>query len=865
MSSPVREQYLRLKAAHPDALLFFRLGDFYELFDRDAEIAARELQLTLTGRDFSRDERAPMAGVPYQHADGYIARLVDRGYRVAIAEQIGDPKSGKGLVERRIVRVITPGTVRDPTMLESARNNFLAAILLHEDAAGIAYADITTGELYVQQVAGRPVLPVLARELERIAPSECLWPFYARQPPLTGGPAWPDQDNADILVSGADLEPPLLVRNCAMTAVQARCFALEAAQTSLEQTFGAGILAGKAYAGFHLALGAVGALLAYLAHTQPASVPILRQPVLYRHTDHMSLDAPTRRNLELAQTMRAGAPAGSLLAVLDRTRTPMGGRLLRRWLNAPLVVLAPLLRRQAAVAALVDATQLRLRVIEALHGIGDIDRLVSRAQQGAATPRELLSLARTLDRLQGLRQALTGTAPVTLAVQPDLAPTGDTLDVCAAALDNCGDLCATIKSALVDEPPINFGDGDFIRTGYAEAIDAIDAGSKEAREWLAGLESAERRRTGIKSLKVVYSRVFGYAIEVSKSNLAQVPADYIRRQTVANGERYVTQELKQREAQILQAQEQRVRIEHEILQDLRRLVAEHADIMLRSADAVAQIDLYVAFATVALERSYCRPVLDEEDRIVIEAGRHPVVEVTQQEVAFVPNDTVLDSGRRLLVLTGPNMAGKSTYLRQVALIVLLAQVGSFVPATAAQIGLVDRIFTRVGAQDDLAAGQSTFMVEMVETSAILAECTPRSLVILDEIGRGTSTYDGLAIAQAVLEYIHDDPGHRAKTIFATHYHELTVLADTRPHVQNLRMEVLEDAGRVVFLRRVVQGGADRSYGIHVAELAGLPGGVVKRAQHLLKQLEAAAPSTRAMKRKMREGGAEFQLPLFGRD
>jgi DNA mismatch repair protein MutS len=520
------------------------------------------------------------------------------------------------------------------------------------------------------------------------------------------------------------------------------------------------------------------------------------------------------------------------------------------------------LRRQEAVASLVEATQLRLRVAEALHGIGDIDRLVSRVQQGAATPRELVALARTLGRLAGMRQALSGILPAQASVPAQLDLTGDSLAVCAALLDGCDDICATIKSAFVEEPPISFSDGGFVRAGYAEAIDAIDLASKDARDWLAGLETAERARTGIKSLKVVYSRVFGYAIEVSKSNLAQVPAEYIRRQTVAGGERYVTPELKQREAQILHAQEQRVRLELDVLQAMRELVAGRADAMLRSADAVAQIDVYAAFAAVALERGYCRPLLDEADRIVIEAGRHPVVEVTQQDVAFVPNDTVLDDQRRLLVLTGPNMAGKSTYLRQVALIVLLAQVGSFVPAAAARIGLVDRIFTRVGAQDDLAAGQSTFMVEMVETSAILAECTPRSLVILDEIGRGTSTYDGLAIAQAVLEYIHDDLGHRAKTIFATHYHELTVLADTRPHVANLRMDVIEEGGRVIFLRRVVAGGADRSYGIHVAELAGLPERVIKRARGLLRQLEAGAPGARSIRRKMREAGSELQLPLF---
>ncbi|MGH2411722.1 MAG: DNA mismatch repair protein MutS, partial [Chloroflexota bacterium] len=564
----------------------------------------------------------------------------------------------------------------------------------------------------------------------------------------------------------------------------------------------------------------------------------------------------------LTHTMRGGAPSGSLLAVLDRTRTPMGSRLLRRWLAAPLVVPAPLKRRQAAVTRLVEGTALRLRVLEALAGIGDIDRVVSRAQQGQATPRELIALCRALDRSWTLRSVLAGAPRTEPSEAASLYPTGATLDACREALDSSDPLVALIRAALVDEPPATTGEGGFVRPGYQEDVDAVDVGSREAREWMAGLETAERIRTGIRSLKVVYSRVFGYAIEVSKSNLAQVPDDYVRKQTVAGGERYVTVELKQRESQLLQAREQRLRLELAVLEDLRARVAARAEHLLRGADAVGQIDVYAAFAVVALEREYCKPDLDEGDALIIEAGRHPVVEVTQREVAFVPNDTALDASGRIAVLTGPNMAGKSTYLRQVALIVLLAQVGSYVPALAARIGLVDRIFTRVGAQDDLAAGQSTFMVEMAETSAILAGCTPRSLLILDEIGRGTSTYDGLAIAQAVIEYLHDDPGHRAKTIFATHYHELTALAEQRPHVRNFRMEVLEEGSQVVFLRRVAPGSADRSYGVHVAELAGLPRSVVHRARQLLRGFEAAAPEARSTRRRIQESTTQMQLALF---
>jgi DNA mismatch repair protein MutS len=860
VSTPVRQQYLRLRAQYPDAILLFRLGDFYEMFDADAEVAARELGLTLTGRQFAKGARSPMAGVPCHHADGHIARLVERGYKVAIADQIGDPRSSKGLVERRVVRVITPGTLREPSLLESGRNNFLASVLLLDGAAGFAYADISTGEFYLQHVVADPIEPALLRELTRVGPAECLWAQEAIQEvlqPLTEHLS----DGVGLVGEPGDVMPPITLPGCVMTPLAQEHFSVDGARKALIEHLGLDSLAGKAYAQFSLSIGAAGALLAYLRHTQPASLPILRHPVLYQSDSHMTLDTPTRRNLELTQTMRGGAPSGSLLAVLDRTCTPMGSRLLRRWLNAPLVVLQPLLRRQDAVATLTQSTSIRLKITEALAGIGDIDRLVCRAQQGSASPRELLALARALDRLQGLATALGNPAAQLGSDTAELSPVGDSLAAIRSVLDPCSELAATIRAALVDDPPSTSSDGGFIRGGFDAAIDDVDAGSREAREWLANLETSERSRTGIKSLKVVYSRVFGYALEVNKSSLALVPEDYVRKQTVAGGERFITPELKQREAQLLRAQEQRLRLELGILDSLRQHVAQVADRLLRSADAVGQVDVYTAFAIVALERGYNRPVLDESDTIDITAGRHPVVEVSQREVAFVPNNTLLDNDCRLAVLTGPNMAGKSTYLRQVALIVLLAQVGSFVPADSAHIGIVDRIFTRVGAQDDLAAGQSTFMVEMSETSAILAECTPRSLLILDEIGRGTSTNDGLALAQAVLEYLHDDLGHRAKTIFATHYHELTSLADRRPHIANFRMEVLEEGDRVVFLRRVAPGGADKAYGIHVAELAGLPANVIRRAKNLLRDYESMPSSAKVTRKRVREEPAQLQLPL----
>jgi DNA mismatch repair protein MutS len=858
VSSAVRRQYLELKAIHPEALLFFRLGDFYELFDADAELASRVLQLTLTSREFSKGERSPMAGVPHAHVDTHIGRLVERGYLVAVAEQVGDPRSAKGLVERRIMRVVTPGTVRDPGLLEGNRNNYLAAVLPHGQAAGIAYADITTGEFILQQVQAEPLEPALKRELDRIAPAEVLWPYAAVQEPLRAEEA--------TLVEAEDLPIPaasasLGVSSAVMTTFPAHFFAEEPARSRLIALAGSGAAAAP-WSPYGLAIGAAGALLHYLEHTQPGSLPILRPPVFFRASDHMTLDAATRRNLELTHTMRGGAPSGSLLAVLDRTRTPMGGRLLRRWLSAPLVVPTPLLRRQGAVRDLVENTALRLRMLDMLAGMSDIDRVVCRAQQGNATPRELIALCKALDRLGSLKRILADWEGSAGIDGSGLEASGDTLAACGGALHASADLVGEIRSALVDEPPLSVSEGGFIRSGYAEDIDTVDSGSKEAREWMAALETSERARTGIRSLKVVYSRVFGYAIEITKSNLAQVPEEYVRKQTIAGGERYITVELKQKESLLLQAKEQRLRLEMEVLEDLRARVSARADRLLRAADAIGQIDVYGSLAAVALERDYCRPDLDEGDVIAIAEGRHPVVEVTQREVAFVPNDTLLDAASRIAVLTGPNMAGKSTYLRQVALIVLLAQVGSYVPARSARIGLCDRIFTRVGAQDDLAAGQSTFMVEMTETSAILAECTPRSLVILDEIGRGTSTYDGLAIAQAVIEYLHDDPGHRAKTIFATHFHELTALADQRPYARNFRMEVLEEGGGVVFLRRVVPGGADRSYGVHVAELAGIPRPVIHRARQLLRGFEAAAPSARAAQRRLRDTVPPLQSALF---
>jgi len=887
MSTPVRRQYLTLKAQFPNAILFFRLGDFYEMFDEDALVGSRELELHLTSREFTKGERAPMCGVPYHAAETHIARLVSRGYKVAVCEQLGDPRDtkGKGLVEREVVRVVTPGTAVEGGLLDPRRNRYLAAALIKGDDAGVAYVDSTTGEISTVALHGKPVATLVERELARVAPTEILWPSTDVERPARAGHAPEDMDEMSAETRDKPVAP-VMIPDAFVTPYEPRHFTYQAASRLIMKHYDLRALDGQPYARLPLAIGAVGALLAYLEQTQRALLPQLRPITVHAPEDHMALDGPTRRNLEIDRTMRGGAAEGSLLWVLDRTKTAMGARLLRRWVTSPLLRLAPLRARQDAVARLVDDTALRLKLTVALGQLPDLERLTGKVLQSTATPRDLIALKTALERAAALRDVVGELAdrapfppsapsggtwgdasPQTPANQgsvrgdghgprqhfSDAAPEipgedaamGPTLGALVAALDGHADVCDLITRAIVDDPKPRIGDGFFIRDGYSQELDGIEEQVKEARQWMAGLEKTEKERTGIRSLKVTYNKVFGYSIEVSHSNRELVPPDYTRKQTLVNAERYITPELKEKEGLILSADERRAAIEAALLAGLRERIAAQAPRLLRTAAAIAGLDVYAGLATVAVERDYTRPELDDGARIEIIDGRHPVVEVAQRETPFVPNGITLDAAEeQIAILTGPNMSGKSCFLRQTALIVLLAQIGSFVPAARARIGVVDRVFTRVGAQDDIATGHSTFMVEMVETATILNSCTARSLLILDEIGRGTSTYDGVAIAQAIVEHLHETPRRAARTIFATHYHELNTLAEAFSRVRNYRMDVLEEGGEVCFLRKVVPGGADKSYGIHVAELAGIPKEVVRRARQILRELEKRARAER---------------------
>ncbi|MBC7223090.1 MAG: DNA mismatch repair protein MutS [Anaerolineae bacterium] len=808
MTTPMRRQYLQIKRQYPDAIVLFRLGDFYETFDEDAKIVAQVCDVVLTSRPVGKGHRVPLAGVPYHALETYLAKLIEAGYKVAIAEQVSD-QPVRGLVDREVVRVVTPGTVTEPALLDEKRNNYLAAVVMEGTRAGLAYVDITTGEFAATQLEGVGVRDLLAEELSRLDPAEV----------LVGGASQPER------WAGA------LDGRAALTEVADRYFDLEQAEDALRRQFGVASLEGFGLGGKPLAVRAAGAVLAYLQETQRDTLGRLRTPHTYSTADFMLLDPATRRNLELVETIRGRAVEGSLLGVLDLTRTPMGGRLLRKRLLQPLVDRERLERRLDAVEAFFRDTPLRLELLERLKGLGDLERLTQRVTSGSAGPRDLLGIAKALKAVGPVRAALE---KAEAQAEGALA---DALRRLREGLDPCEEVVGLVEAAIAEDAPPTLAGGRVIRPGFSPELDGIEESARSAREWVAGLQARERERTGIKSLKVGYNKVFGYYLEVTKPNLHLVPEDYVRKQTLTNAERFVTPELKEYEALILHAEERIRELELEIFRSVRAKVAESADRLLATAEALAELDVYVALAEVAHRNRYTRPTLTDEDRIDIVAGRHPVVERTLRDEPFVPNDVHLSPEERILVITGPNMSGKSTYLRQVALIVLLAQVGSFVPADAAKIGLVDRIFTRIGAQDEIHAGQSTFMVEMLETANILHHATSRSLVILDEIGRGTSTYDGISIAWAVVEYLHNHPRLGCKTLFATHYHELTALEELLPRVRNYNVAVAEDGEKVIFLRKIVPGGADRSYGIHVAQLAGLPGPVVRRAQEILQEFE----------------------------
>jgi DNA mismatch repair protein MutS len=808
--TPIRKQYLEIKRQYPDTIVFFRLGDFYETFDQDAEIASRELDIVLTSRPVGKGVRAPLAGIPYHAVENYLARLIEKGYHVAICEQVGD-EPVKGLFPRKVVRVVTPGTLVEPGLLPGDANNYLASLVIleeeHLSRAGVAYVDITTGEFAATELSGEDILGILRAELARLRPAEVLHPDSLTLPEgfpnhRTPWPAW-------------RFEP-------------GRC------HEALTRHFEVAALDGFGLRGLPLAIRAAGGIVQYLSETQPAALDLLTSLSTYSTAEFMTLDAATRRNLELTETIRltadrGGAVKGSLLGVLDDTVTPMGKRLIRQWVSKPLLSVEPVRQRQDGVAFFFANGLLRAGLRAAFKPLNDLERLTNRVIGGTALPRDLAALRNTLRQLPAIADSLSS-----LPSAPALYP----LSLVPSPL---ADELALLEAALADDPPATLANVGVIRPGYSAELDSVVERSRHAREWIANLESVERQRTGIKSLKVGYNKVFGYYIEISHANAGLAPADYIRKQTLVNAERYITPEMKEYETLVLNAEERLRELEARLFRELCTQLAASAGRLLEAARALAELDVLASLAEAAALGGYVRPEVVTEDVLDICEGRHPVVEQTiAGGERFVPNDATFEEGERVRVITGPNMSGKSTYLRQVALIVLMAQMGSFVPAASARIGLVDRIFTRIGAQDEIHAGQSTFMVEMVEMANILHHATPRSLLVLDEVGRGTSTYDGVSIAWAVVEYLHNHPRLRAKTLFATHYHELTQLADLLPGVRNYNVAVSEIEGRVVFLHRIVPGGADRSYGIHVGQLAGLPRPVVQRAGEILKQLEASS-------------------------
>jgi DNA mismatch repair protein MutS len=811
--TPLRKQYLRVKQKYPEAIVFFRLGDFYETFDEDAKVASRELDVVLTSREMGKGNRVPMAGIPHHALDNYLAKLINRGHKVAICEQLTPP--GKGLVERDVIRVVTPGTVVEPNLLESKNNNYLASLVIEGEEAGISYVDISTSEFATTQLPAERVMP----ELERLQPSEVLIPEDAQnytQFPFT------------------------------ISRLDDYWFDSEIAQEALLEHFGVSSLEGYGCAHLPLAIRTAGALIHYVKETQKENLPHLSKLVTYFTDSFMTLDGQTIRNLELFHGGRWGETGNSLLSIIDLSKTAMGGRLLKNWAGHPLLDLSLLNRRQEAIAWFHQDSLARQKVTSLLSDIADLERLVNRVISSRVMPRELLTLRSSLEMVPDLK-----------AVMADV----DAINWLNAELKPSPDIVDLIAMAIADEPG-DLEQGGVIKEGFSPELDEIRRNSRQAKQYLAGLEQRERQRTGIKSLKVGYNRVFGYYIEISRANLDLVPPDYIRKQTLAEAERFFTPELKEYESLILNAQEKIVNLEADIFRQLCQQISAVGGQILATARAIAQIDALSSLAEVAACNSYVRPMLTNEDIIDIKGGRHPIVEQSIGRDNFVPNDAYLcNKDNQLIILTGPNMSGKSTYLRQVALIILLAQIGSFVPAYSASVGIVDRIFTRIGAQEDLAAGQSTFMVEMTEAANILNNATHRSFIILDEIGRGTSTYDGLSIAWAVAEFIHNHPELGAKTLFATHYHELVDLADILPRVKNFNVAVAEEGDKVIFLHKIVPGGTDRSYGIHVAQLAGLPKSVIVRAQEVLTELESHAYK----KRKVPRHKASLQIPLLPKD
>jgi DNA mismatch repair protein MutS len=803
--TPMMRQYLEIKADHPDSILFFRLGDFYEMFLDDAVKASRILDITLTSRNKNADgDDVPLCGIPYHSATPYIAKLIEAGEKVAICEQVEDPKKAKGIVKREVVKIITPGLVVDSAALSPKDNNYLLSINPGADSRwGLSYLDLSTGEFRVTELDGADAV---YSEAACVRPSEILLPESFRHNPLI-------KTLADI------------ASNCPVTFIPDWVFDTDYCTRLIKEQFGGASPAALGCESLAAGLPTVGAILHYLNETQRGKSPHITMLSPYSTCEHLVLDESTRRNLELTATISEGKRRGSLLGLMDLTVTAMGGRKLKQWINYPLISVQEINARLDGVAELAADPALRDELSRLLDGIYDLERLNGRISLASAGAKDLVALKDSLARIPEIKNRLAhASATILQAVQ--------------AGIDPFYELVTFISSAIVDNPPFVLREGGIIADGYHGELDALRAISKEGKGFIARLEAQEKSRTGISSLKIRYNRVFGYYIEITKSNLGSIPDDYIRRQTLANAERFVTTELKEYEEKVLGAEDRINELEFSLFQQVRETASSHGCMIARTADHLATLDVLISLAALAHDRNFCRPLVDDGDAITIMEGRHPVIEALHKGERFVPNDTLLDNTEnQLLIITGPNMAGKSTFMRQVALITLMAQMGSFVPASEARIGIVDRIFTRVGASDNLSRGQSTFMVEMMESANILRHATPKSLVVLDEIGRGTSTFDGVSIAWAVAEYLHDSSKNAAKTLFATHYHELTELAVTRPRIKNYNIAVKEWNDQIIFLRKIVEGGASHSYGIQVARLAGIPQEVIERAKEVLRNLE----------------------------
>ncbi|MFG6384218.1 MAG: DNA mismatch repair protein MutS [Lachnospiraceae bacterium] len=798
------QQYIDTKKDYPDCILFYRLGDFYEMFFEDALTASKELEITLTGKNCGQEERAPMCGVPYHSVESYLNKLVAKGYKVAICEQVEDPKMAKGLVKREVVRIVTPGTNLDTQALDETKNNYIMCIVYIEEQYGVSIADVTTGDYYVTELDNEKKL---LDEIHKFAPSEIIC-------------------NETFYMSGMDFEDLKHRLGIAIYALDAWYFSDDTAKNTLLEHFKISDIQGLGIQDYECGTVAAGALLKYLYETQKNNLANMTSLQLYITGKYMIIDSSTRRNLELTETLREKQKRGSLLWVLDKTKTAMGARMLRKYVEQPLINKEEIIKRLDAIEALNQNAMTREEMREYLNPIYDMERLISRVTYQTANPRDLIAFQSSLEMLPYLQNLLAEfDTPLLTEIQSDM--------------DKLEDIYNLIKASIIEEPPISIRDGGILKEGYNEEIDKLRHAKTEGKTWLMELETKEREKTGIKNLRIKYNKIFGYYLEVTNSYQNLVPDYYTRKQTLANAERYITAELKELEDIILGAEDKLVSLEYEIFREVRDKIAKEVLRIQKTAKAVANIDVLTSLAFVAERNNYCRPSINETGVIDIRNGRHPVVEKMINNDMFISNDTYLDnSKKRISIITGPNMAGKSTYMRQTALIILMAQIGSFVPADSAKIGIVDRIFTRVGASDDLASGQSTFMVEMTEVANILRNATSNSLLVLDEIGRGTSTFDGLSIAWAVVEYISNPKLLGAKTLFATHYHELTELEGKLNNVNNYCIAVKEKGEDVVFLRKIVPGGADKSYGIQVAKLAGVPESVIERAKTISEELSA---------------------------